>query len=192
MIDLTHKIADEELIDQVRKGNDDAIGVIVARYLPLVRHKAAGCYGPGLEQDDLVQEGLIGLLGAIRGYVPGRLVSFATYATQCVTNRIYSAVRLALSPRNSPLRDYMSISPDEQGQEIQLTLGDGPETTFIEKEDTELRNRKMKTLLSQNEQEALKLYLSGHTYQEISNILHTSPKAVDNALQRVRRKLKLV
>lgn len=189
---LAEHITDEELIDQARGGNDDAVGALITRYLPLVRHKVVGCYGPGLEQDDLVQEGLIGLLGAIRGFDPQRAGSFATYATQCITNRIYSAVRAALSPKHSPLRDYMSISPDAEGQAIQIPSDDGPETSFIKKEDNELRDRRMQTLLSGYEQETLRLYLSGHTYQEISDLLHSSPKAVDNALQRVRRKLKMV
>lgn len=183
------RLTDEELSRLSQQGSDEAAGRLIARYLPMAAAKAAGYYGPGLEQDDLLQEGLLGLWNAVRHYDPARGCGFGTFASQCVTNRICSAVRQSLSPRQAPLRDYMSISPDEEGQAVQLPDAEGPEASFIRKEDKELRSRKMRALLSPREQSVLELYLRGNTYQEISEHLSISPKAVDNALQRVRRKL---
>ena len=180
---------DEELAGLAQNGSDQAAGCLIARYLPMAAARAAGYFGPGLEQDDLVQEGLLGLWSAVRNYDPQKEASFAAFASQCVANRIYSAIRQALSPRQSPLRDYMSISQDEERQTMQLPDGEGPEASFIRKEDQELRNRRMQRLLSPREWAVLEQYLKGDTYQEISEHLHISPKAVDNALQRVRRKL---
>ncbi len=184
------KMSDETLVNLTAEGNNEAAGLLIVRYLPLVRSRATGYYGPGLEIDDLEQEGMMGLWSAVRHYDPLRGGKFSTFAAQCVTNRILSAVKLALSPKNFPLRDYMSISPGEDGQAIQIPCGEQPESSFIDKETTELHDRKMKELLSEYEQQVLGLYLSGHTYREISVSLDSTPKAVDNALQRVRRKLK--
>ncbi len=192
MTGSAQRLTDEELVKLSREGQNDAMAALISRYLPLVRHKARGLYGPGLEQDDLVQEGLIGLLKAIRGYDAGREAGFATFATLCITGRMMSAVRAALSPKHSPLRDYMSISPQEGEEKLLIPAQDDPESYIIGKEDTEALRRKIATLLSLFEQDTLRLYFQGHSYREISKLLHSSPKAVDNALQRVRRKLRSV
>ncbi len=184
------KMSDEELVALAGLGNDEATGLLIARFLPLVRSKATSYYGPGMEPDDLEQEGMMGLWSAVRHYDPTRGGKFSTYATLCVTNRILSAVKSALSLKHSPLRDYMSISPGEDGQNIQIPFGEQPESSFIAKETTELHDRKIKQVLSDYEQQVLELYISGHTYREISQAVRSTPKAVDNALQRVRRKLK--
>lgn len=182
-------MTDEQLAFRAQNGCDQAAGCLIARYLPMAAARAAGCFGPGLEQDDLIQEGLLGLWSAVRSYDPQKGASFSTFAFQCVANRINSAVRTSLSPRQAPLRDYMSISQDREGQAMQLPDLDDPEASFIEKESQQLRSRKMRQLLSAREWSVLERYLKGETYQEISEHLGISAKAVDNALQRVRHKL---
>jgi len=189
MSNLLDSMTDEQLAIQAQNGSDQAAGCLIARYLPMAAARAAGFFGPGLEQDDLVQEGLLGLWSAVKSYDPQRGASFSTFAAQCVVNRISSAVRTALSPRQAPLRDYMSISQDQDGQAMQLPNRDDPEATFIEKESQQLRSHKMQRLLSSREWSVLERYLKGESYQEISEHLGISAKAVDNALQRVRHKL---
>lgn len=192
MTSSIQRLKDEELVKLSREGQSDAMASLISRYLPIIRYKASGLFGPGLEQDDLIQEGLIGLLKAIRGYDENREASFVTFANLCIMGRMQSAVRAALSPKHSPLRDYMSISPQEGEPKLSIPAQDSPESYIIGKEDTEALRRKLETLLSLFEQDTLRLYFQGHSYREISNLLHSSPKAVDNALQRVRRKLRSV
>jgi RNA polymerase sporulation-specific sigma factor len=189
MSNLFDSMTDEQLACQAQNGSDQAAGCLIARYLPMATARASGFFGPGLEQDDLIQEGLLGLWNAVKSYDPQRGASFSTFASYCVVNRISSAVRTALSPRQSPLRDYMSISQDEEGQAVELPDGEDPETTFIEKESRQLRSRKMQRLLTSREWSVLERYLKGETYQEISERLNVSTKTVDNTLYRVRRKL---
>ena len=189
MSDPFDRMTDEELAQQAQNGSDQAAGCLIARYLPMAASRAAGYFGPGLEHQDFVQEGLLGLWNAVRSYDPCRGAAFSTYAEQCVTNRICSAVRSSLSPRQAPLRDYVSISEDEDGQAVQLPEAEDPEAAYIKEEDRRLRDRKMRQLLSVREWSVLEQYLKGKSYQEISEHLGITPKAVDNALQRVRRKL---
>lgn len=180
--------SDETLAANARGGDEDATATLVCKYIPLVRSRAASFYGPGLEQDDLVQEGFIGLLKAIRSYDPLRESSFRTFAVLCVTGRMMSAVRASLSSKHSPLRDYRSIS--QEG--LAFSADVDPESYFIGKEEAQLLWNQIFTKLSSFERDALRLYLSGHSYREMSLILQASSKSVDNAIQRIRRKLKKV
>ena len=189
MSDPFDRMTDEELAEQAQNGSDQAAGSLIARYLSMAAARASGFFGPGLEHQDFVQEGLLGLWNAVRSFDRQRGASFSTYAEQCVANRILSAVRSSLSPRQAPLRDYVSISEDQDGQAVQLPEGEDPEAAYIKEEDRRLRNRKMRQLLSLREWSVLEQYLKGKSYQEISEHLGITPKAVDNALQRVRRKL---
>jgi len=191
MSDPFDRMTDEQLALLAQQGSDQAIGCLIARYLPMAAARAAGYYDLGMEQDDLVQEGLLGLWNAIRSFDAGREVRFSTYAAQCVSNRIRSEVRKALSPRQAPLRNYVTISPEEEDG-VGLPQGENPEATFIRKEDRQLRSCRMKSLLSRREWLVLEEFLKGASYQEISEHLCISPKAVDNAMQRVRRKLQAV
>ena len=145
------RMTDEELAQKAQGGSDQAAGCLIARYLPMAASRAAGYFGPGLEHQDFVQEGLLGLWNAVRSYDPQRGAAFSTYAEQCVVNCIYSAVRSSLSPRQAPLRDYVSISEDEDGQVVQLPQAENPEIAYIKEEDRRLRDRKMRQLLSMRE-----------------------------------------
>ncbi len=181
-------LTDEELVTLAQQGSQEETAQLVSRYIPLVRGQAARYFGPGLEQEDLMQEGFIGLLKAIRAYDPSKGSSFRTFAALCVNRRMMSAVRSSHSDANTPLRDYRSISEEEMEP-----FGDvDPEQYLIGKEEGNALLSRILSQLSVFEQHALKLYLRGHSYREMSQILRVSPKSVDNAIQRIRRKLKKV
>ncbi len=183
--------ADDELVTLAKNGDKNAMSQLITVYLPSIRFRASRYFGAGLEQDDLIQEGLIGLLGAVRAYDIGRESSFYTFATLCIHRKILSAVQSALSPRNHPLKDYMPLD-DEALSQLSTEGGQNPEDAIIANESGQMLWERMHTLLSPTEQEALGLYLSGHSYKEIAVLLCLTNKAVDNALQRVRRKLRSV
>lgn len=180
--------SDDDLVALTRGGNRSATTELVTRYLPLVRHRAAGYRLPGMEPDDIVQEGLLGLLKAIHLYSPERS-GFSTFVSLCVTTSMATAAKAALSQKSSPLRNYLPLPTDSDVQSPG-GFGDNPEQRVVEREQAAEIFHKIDTLLSPLEQQTLKLYLSGHSYTDISVTLSTSPKAVDNALQRVRRKLR--
>ena len=177
---------DEALILSARKGDDEAVTELVTRYLPMIRRRGARYFLPGMEVEDLAQEGLIGLLKAIRLYA-GRQSAFPTFAYLCVGSTMAAAAKAALSQKSRPLSDYATLEALEAGSAEQPV---SPEEEIIIAEQLAELEVKLRTKLSGFEQKALTLYLSGHSYTEISQLLHTSSKAVDNALQRVRRKLR--
>lgn len=179
---------DDVLAALAGAGDRLATTELVARYLPLVRHKAAGYRLPGMEPDDIVQEGLMGLIKAIRLYSPERS-SFPTFASLCIATSMATAAKAALSQKSFPLRNYLPL-PDDDAPTVEHSRQDSPEQHLVEREQVAELYRRIDTALSLFEQQTLKLYLSGHSYTEISQLMCTTPKAVDNALQRVRRKLR--
>lgn len=181
-------LTDEALILSARKGDDEAVTELVTRYLPMIRRRASRYFLPGMEAEDVIQEGLIGLLKAIRLY-DGRQSAFPTFASLCVGSTMATAARAALSQKNQPLSDYSTLE-ELEGSSAERPMS--PEEEVIIAEQLAELDGKIHTRLSGFEQKALTLYLSGHSYAEISQLLLTSPKAVDNALQRVRRKLRSV
>lgn len=181
--------ADGELARLVRAGDSDAFAELTGRYMSLIRFKAAPFHSTQLETDDLCQEGLLGLLNAARTYDAANGAAFRTYAGVCVANRMIMAYRSALSRKNEPLSNFVSLSGDEGG----LALGsDGldPEDVLASSESVDLLWRRIRSVLSDQELRVLKLYLSGYSYAEIAGKLAIAPKAADNALQRARTKLK--
>ena len=161
--------SDEQLVARAKDGDDEALTALIQRYAPFVRMRA-GAYGvKELDADDLYQEGMIALLTAVRNYCAGLNSSFRTFASVCINNKLNSALRAHMREKNAPMRGYLSLS-----------------------EQTDARNRRIETLLSLFERQVLKLYLSSYSYEEMSKQLGSSTKAVDNALQRVRRKLRTV
>ena len=182
---------DNRLTALAKNGDDRAMSELVSAYLPLIQYRASRYYGSGLEQDDLVQEGFIGLLSAVRAYDSNRESNFYAFANLCIHRKILNAVQAALSPRNHPLKNYMPLD-DEALAQLADRDGHGPEEALIASESGRLLWERINTLLSATEKEALGLYLSGHSYKEVAVLLGSSSKAVDNALQRVRRKLRSV
>lgn len=165
-----------------REGNEAALASIIAREMPLIRRFARRAVRPGLEFEDAVQEGIIGLFRAIETYAPGRGAGFDTYASVCIQRAILSAQRSASRKKHAPLNQSVPI-PEEQSIP-------GPEDTAIANEQMSQTLQKARTQLSSLEKEVLALYLDGFSYDEIAKKLGKSQKTVDNALLRVRRKLR--
>lgn len=187
MTRLLQELTDEDLIPMARSGDDAAVTELVTRYLPMIRRRASRYFLPGMEAEDVVQEGLIGLLKAIRLYDGGQS-AFPTFAQVCVNSTMVTAAKSALSQKSRPLRDYSSLDALEDAAEQAAGV---EEELIIAEQMEELRVR-IRTVLSGFEQQVLTLYLSGHSYMEIAQLLQAAPKAVDNAMQRVRRKLRSV
>lgn len=184
-----HHLSDEALTALAQGGNDSALSQLILRMMPMVRRKAGQYHLPGMEAEDLVQEGLLGLLKAVRLFRPDVGSSFSYYASLCISTQMASAAKAALSQKSRPLRDYAPLDdPDAYYPAAELT----PEDHAILTEQMEDLQKNIATRLSEMEQRILWLYLSGLTYQQIALLQHTTAKAVDNALQRVRRKLRPV
>lgn len=186
--------SDEQLVSLVDSGSGDAFAELTARYMALVRAKAAPLRSSALEADDLCQEGLMGLLNAVHGYRPDSGASFRTYAGTCISNRMITACRAAASRKNLPLNNFVSLDEETEDRSIgpqfassQIT---NPETLLIDRENLETIRNRIEKNLSKMEQRVLSLYLGGCSYAEIAEKLELSEKAVDNAIQRARRKLK--
>ncbi len=180
------KCSDEELVQDAKNGNTDALALLITRFLPVIRKKAGQYSSVGLEQDDFVQEGLIGLFQAVKRYDADRKASFKTFATICILSKMNGIFAELLEQKHLPLNNYLPID------DLQTLLQDSldPLEMYLRLEEQQLRQQKIETLLSGLEQETLTLYLSGHSYEEMAEQLHCTTKAVDNALQRVRRKLR--
>ncbi len=177
-------MSDEVLAAAALQAEDRAFTVLVARLLPPLRAMAESYRLPGLDRDDLVQEGFLGVMSAVRHYHPG-LGEFTPYALTCARNSMGSAARAALSDRHQPLRDYDPIPEDHPaGEEIQ------PQALVEAAEFSGELHRWMQTELTGYERQVFRLFLAGYPYSEIASLLSSHSKAVDNALQRVRRKLR--
>jgi len=177
---------DEALALAARGGDEAAFNQLMLRTLPMIRRKAGFYHLPGMDVEDMVQEGLLGLLKAIRLYDPA-MSGFATFASLCVTSQMATAAKAALSAKSRPLMDYTSLDHPDAALPEQTA---GPEERAILAEQAGDLQRRMAQRLSEFEQRILQLYLSGLSYQEIAHLQHTTAKAVDNALQRARRKLR--
>ena len=184
--------SDEQLVVRAKDGDDEALTALIQRYAPFVRMRAGGYGVKELDADDLYQEGMIALLTAVRNYCAGLNSSFRTFASVCINNKLNSALRAHMREKNAPMRGYLSLSEPEVPEEALTAHTLDPEQLVIQSEETDARNRRIETLLSLFERQVLKLYLSSYSYEEMSKQLGSSTKAVDNALQRVRRKLRTV
>ncbi len=180
---------DGQLASLVNNGNSSAFVELTARYLSLVKAKASRFRSTMLETDDLCQEGLMGLLNAARTYDSAGGASFKTYAGVCITNRMIMACRTAANRKNLPLNNFISLSDHDTEMDMSDNTTN-PETVLIDNESLKLMRQRMEQTLSQMEQRVLMLYLDGCSYSEISAKLGITSKAADNALQRVRLKLK--
>lgn len=181
------KYTDEKLTELVKNGSEEAFDALMLRYLYLIRAKSAMYRAESVEFDDFVQEGLLSLLDAAKSYNPKESASFKTYAGVCISNRFSSIVRKANRKKDIPSNLVMSLEQDS------LSLDDAlptPEQKIIDQENDKAINLHIKKVLSPLEYNVLNYYLGGSTYEEIASGLHLSPKSVDNALQRIRKKLK--
>lgn len=177
-----NKATDSATLRAARNGDEQALAAIIAKEMPVIRWFARRAVRPGLDFDDAVQEGLIGLFRAIEVFDTKKEASFSTYASVCIKNAVVSAGKSASRLKHSPLNHSVPI-PEEQSIP-------GPEEQTIANEQVSLTLEKARTQLSPLEKNVLRYFLDGFSYQEIGEKLAITPKAVDNALVRLRRKLK--
>lgn len=189
---------DELLIEQLRSGQREITDYIMDKYKNLVRKRANAMFLIGGDTDDLIQEGMIGLFKAIRDFNVDKDASFYHFADLCITRQIYHAVEASQRKKHLPLNTYVSLNA-QMGQEGEETFLDvlesfeysNPEQLLIEREDARAIREKLKDDLSRFERQVLQLYLQGLSYQQIAEQLDKEPKAIDNALQRIRAKIKM-
>jgi RNA polymerase sporulation-specific sigma factor len=195
-LDLS-KLDDEEVVERINQGQVQALDYLINKYKNFVRAKARTYFLIGADREDIVQEGMIGLYKAIRDYREGKLSSFKAFAELCVTRQIITAIKTATRQKHIPLNSYVSLDKPIYDEESDRTLLDviagskaiDPQELIVNKEKFADMEEKMAELLSDLEKKVLTLYLDGRSYQEISVELDRHVKSIDNALQRVKRKL---
>ena len=183
IISQTSEYSDEELCRLTASGDRDAEEVLVKRYLRMVRVCARPYFLAGGDSEDLIQEATFGLLKAIREFAPGHDAKFKTFAEVCIRNRIRSAVTTASRSKHAPLNDSVPFESPMLGIEA------SPEELFISREEEAERLARLAEKLSPLEQKILELFLHGLSYREIGEQVGRPAKSVDNAIQRIRRKV---
>ena len=193
------ELADLQLVVRARNGDQQALDALIRRYTGFVRLKASSYFLAGGDPEDLIQEGLIGLYKAVRDFRHDKETSFRSFAELCVTRQIITAIKTATRFKHSPLNTYVSFSntPAGQDSDSDVTLGDAlpgpsvddPSTCVISTEELQSLVFALGTGLSKLEADALKLYLEGSSYEEMAGGLGCDTKTIDNALQRVKRKV---
>ncbi len=195
--------SDEELILRLRDGEEAITDYIMDKYKNMVRSKAKSMYILGADREDLIQEGMIGLFKAVRDYDTGRDASFFTFADLCVSRQIYTAIQAAGRQKHMPLNTYVSLYADgadgedglreaERGllESTASRLEQNPEELLIDRENVKRLEEVMEKELSSFEKQVLDLYLTGMKYSQIARVLGKDDKSTDNALQRIKAKLK--
>lgn len=201
MSDIYEGLADEELIDRLRNGEREITDYIMDKYKNLVRKKAKSMYILGADNDDLIQEGMIGLFKAVRDYDPGRDASFYTFADLCISRQMYKAVQASRREKHTPLNTYISLYADmtESGNDgnsaelvnvIASGVGTNPEQLMIDRENVADIEAMIEKELSSFEKQVLDLYITGMSYSQIAKVLSRDEKSTDNALQRLKAKLR--
>lgn len=194
-MDFYGDFTDEQLIERLRSGETQIMEYILDKYKPLVRKKANAMYLIGGETDDLIQEGMIGLFKAIRDYDAGREASFFHFAEICISRQLYNAVEASNRKKHAPLNSYVSFyaGSEEEGQSLLDSLSSreigNPEDMIISQENAKQFWKQLRERLSGMEQQVLDEYLSGLNYKQIAQRMGKSPKAIDNALQRIKGKI---
>lgn len=191
------QLEDEQVIEKVHVGDSDALDYLITKYRNFVRAKARSYFLIGADREDIVQEGMIGLYKSIRDFKEDKLTSFKAFAELCITRQIITAIKTATRQKHIPLNSYVSLDKPIFDEESDRTLLDvisgaktlNPEEMIINQEEFDDIEMKMGELLSDLERKVLVLYLDGRSYQEISDELNRHVKSIDNALQRVKRKL---
>ncbi|MDR1630597.1 MAG: sigma-70 family RNA polymerase sigma factor [Oscillospiraceae bacterium] len=181
---IHQNLSDEQLVSLAQGGSSRAVSLLLARLSALVRAKAAKLHSYGVDSDDLAQEGMLGLLSAIYTYKGNYATSFKTYASVCVGNRILSSLKKASRQKRLPLLEYNDMQDNFIDQRL------NPEELVIAEEEFDRLKTVLFSGLSQTEYRVITLYLAGCSYEEIAKKLGSTAKSVDNALQRVRRKLR--
>ena len=192
------RMTDEQLLCDYKNGNQEIMDYLMVKYKSMVRKKARAMYLLGGENEDLIQEGMIGLIKAVRDFDVTQKTSFSSFAELCVSRQMYSAIEASNRKKHLPLNSYVSLYEDSEqvGEGRSLPLIDtiesskenDPEVLYFGKEYTEAFAEQLKELLSPLENHVLYLHLMGTDYRTIAELLGNSPKSVDNALQRIKTK----
>jgi len=193
-------LVDDELLQHIRLGNSHAVDLLIHKYKNFVRAKAQTYFLIGADREDIIQEGMIGLYKAIRDYNGDKLTSFKAFAELCITRQIITAIKTATRQKHMPLNSYVSLDKPIFDEESDRTLFDvieesgavDPQEMLVNREKFGDMEIKLSSILSSLEKKVLHLYLDGCTYHEISEQLNRHIKSIDNALQRVKRKLEQV
>jgi RNA polymerase sporulation-specific sigma factor len=188
---------DDDILELVHQGDNQALDYLIHKYKNFVRAKARTYFLIGADKEDIIQEGMIGLYKAIRDYNEDKLTSFKAFAELCITRQIITAIKTATRQKHIPLNSYVSLDKPIYDEESDRTLLDviagsteiDPQELLVNQEKFGDMEIKLSELLSEFERGVLRLYLEGRTYQEISAELKRHVKSIDNALQRVKRKL---
>lgn len=192
-----NKIPDEQLICRLRNGEDEIMDYLMIKYKSMVRRKARAMYLIGGDNDDLIQEGMIGLIKAVRDFDAEAGQSFSGFAELCVSRQMYSAIASSKRKKHIPLNSYVSLYDEGNHEDekalplidtIEPEVENNPETLYFGKESSEAFIEKLKGNLSDLENRVLYLHMLGTNYRDIANLLDKSPKTIDNALQRIRTK----
>ena len=196
--DLFANLSDEEIICEIKNGGDNiALDYLINKYRNFVRAKARSYFLIGADREDIIQEGMIGFYKAIRDFRNDKLSSFRAFAELCVTRQIITAIKTATRQKHIPLNSYISLNKPIYDEDSDRTLLDvlsgakvtDPEELVISREEFIDIEKKMEEILSDLEWRVLMNYLDGKSYQEIATDLNRHVKSIDNALQRVKRKL---
>ena len=194
--------SDEELMVRLRDGETGIMDFIMNKYKNLVKSKAKSMFILGADNDDLIQEGMIGLFKAVRDFDSGRDASFFTFADLCISRQMYTALQASRRQKHIPLNTYISLYTTTQEKSdhneddtalvdiLALKSGQSPEEMLIDKENVEQLEKTIEKELSSFEKQVLDLYLTGMRYTQIAKVLGRDEKSTDNALQRIKTKLK--
>ncbi len=189
-------MSDDDVVVLAQQGDGEALEYLLDKYKNFVRGRARSYFLVGADHEDIVQEGMIGLYKSIRDFKPDKQSSFRAFAELCVKRQIITAIKTATRQKHVPLNSYVSLNKPLYGEESDRTLLDviegrmtNPEELFIGQEDMSHIQEQIGTVLSDLEQQVLSAFLDGKSYQEIAEMLGRHVKSIDNALQRVKRKL---
>ena len=192
------ELSDDALVARFHDGDHDALAVLLERYRRFARAKARGYFLVGADSDDIEQEGMIGLYKAARDFRPDRQASFRAFAELCITRQVITAIKTATRQKHQPLNQYVSISgirggDDAAERSVEKLLDDhcvpDPADEVVSGERMDAMRKSMAEMLSGLEVDVLRLYVEGKSYQEIGDHLGRHVKSIDNALQRIKRKL---
>lgn len=195
-MDYLRTISDEELLRQIKTGNDDAMECLLERYRDMVRKEARKFFLAGGDEEDLIQEGMIGLFKAITSYQQGKNTSFSTFAYLCVQRQIYTTITAFNRKKHIPLNTSISLSEQKNEDdetsldEILETPEKTPEELLLRKEEVKDYYRMIDQKLSKFEKQVMYYYLNGENYTMIAKRLGRTDKSIDNAIQRIRKKIK--
>lgn len=178
------RLTDEELIRRLETGEEEVMDFLLDKYKSLVKKRAHTLYLIGGENDDLIQEGMIGLFKAIRGFRLSEETSFRTFAELCIGRQMYTAVKASRRKKHAPLNTYVSLD-----EEPQVCSEADPESLVIDQENLENRYDQIHRRLTDMEKLVLELYLEGKSYGQIASAIGKNEKAVDNTIQRLKKKL---